>query len=75
QMQERIVEFVSGNSGISSERFRQLMLDTGKLAKDMGTILVGKEAVDEKIINEIGGLKEALHKLHEMIKSKEGANQ
>lgn len=72
QMQERIVEFVSSNSGISAERFRQLMLSTGKLAKDMGTILVGREAVEEKIINEIGGLKEALHKLHEMIEQKEG---
>lgn len=72
QMQERIVEFVSTNSGISPDRFRELMLDTGKLAKDMGTILVGKQAVDEKIIHEVGGLKEALHKLHEMIDSKEG---
>lgn len=72
QMQERIVEFVSTNSGISPDRFRELMLDTGKLAKDMGTILVGKQAVDEKIIHEVGGLKEALHKLHEMIDAKEG---
>ncbi|WP_082238795.1 ClpP family protease [Niameybacter massiliensis] len=72
QMQERIVEFVSNNSGISSERFRELMLDTGKLAKDMGTILVGKQAVEEKIINEVGGLKEALHKLHQLIEEKEG---
>ena len=72
QMQERIVEFVSSNSGISAQRFRELMLSTGKLAKDMGTILVGKEAVDEKIIHEVGGLKEALHKLHELIGNKEG---
>lgn len=72
QMQERIVEFVSSNSGISSDRFRQLMLDTGKLAKDMGTILVGKQAVEEKIIDEIGGLKEALHKLHALIDEREG---
>lgn len=72
QMQERIVEFVSSNSGISPERFRELMLDTGKLAKDMGTILVGKQAVEEKIIHEVGGLKDALHKLHEMILAKEG---
>lgn len=72
QMQERIVEFVASNSGISPERFRALMLDTGKLAKDMGTILVGKQAVEEKLIHEVGGLKEALRKLHEMIQSKEG---
>lgn len=71
QMQERIVEFVSANSNITAERFRELMLSTGKLAKDMGTILVGKEAVDEKLINEVGGLKEALQKLKMMIKEGE----
>lgn len=67
QIQERIVEFVAHNSGISAERFRELMLSTGKLAKDMGTILVGKQAVDENLIDELGGLAEALAKLREMI--------
>ena len=71
QMQERIVEFVSTNSGITAERFRELMLSTGKLAKDMGTILVGKQAVDEKLIQEVGGLNEALQKLKEIIKEGE----
>lgn len=71
QMQERIVEFVSRNSGITADRFRELMLDTGKLAKDMGTILVGKQAVEEKLINEMGGLQEALKKLKEIIKGQE----
>ncbi|MGL4798847.1 MAG: ClpP family protease [Cellulosilyticaceae bacterium] len=71
QMQERIVEFVSHNSGITAERFRSLMLDTGKLAKDMGTILVGQEAVDEKLIDELGGLKDAMHKLKALIKEQE----
>ncbi len=72
QMQERIVEFVAHNSEISADRFRQLMLATGKLAKDMGTVLVGEQAVDEKIINEVGGMKEAIAKLKEIIK--EGEN-
>lgn len=72
QMQERIVEFVAANSGITTERFRQLMLDTGKLAKDMGTILVGQEAVDEKLIDELGGLDKALAKLRALIKEAEG---
>jgi ATP-dependent protease ClpP protease subunit len=67
QIQERIVEFVAANSKISATRFRELMLATGKLAKDVGTILVGKEAVNEHIIDEIGGLKEAMKKLHELI--------
>ncbi len=74
QMQERIVEFVASNSGISAKRFRELMLDTGKLAKDMGTILVGKQAVQENLINEIGGLKEALTKLKALIEEGENAN-
>lgn len=67
QMQERIVEFAAHNSGISADRFRELMLDTGKLAKDMGTILVGEQAVKEKLINEVGGLGDALCKLRQMI--------
>lgn len=67
QIQERIVEFVAANSGISADRFRELMLDTGKLAKDVGTILVGKQAVEEAIIDEVGGLKEAMAKLYSLI--------
>lgn len=71
QMQERIVEFVSNNSNISEERFKELMLDVGKLARDVGTILVGKQAVTEKIIDEVGGLKDAMDKLNELIACKE----
>lgn len=71
QIQERIVEFVAANSHISTERFRALMLDTGKLAKDVGTILVGKQAVEEKIIDEVGGLKEAMAKLYTLIEERE----
>lgn len=72
QMQERIVAFVSRNSHISEDRFRTLMLDVGKLARDVGTILVGEEAVREKIIDEVGGLKEAMAKLHELIDASSG---
>lgn len=43
------------------------MLDTGMLTKDLGTILVGEQAVKEGIINQIGGIHEAITKLHEMI--------
>ncbi|OON95305.1 MAG: translocation-enhancing protein TepA [Epulopiscium sp. Nele67-Bin005] len=71
QMQERIVDFVSSNSKITADRFRQLMLDTGKLAKDMGTILVGQQAVNEKLIDEVGGLKEAMAKLKDIIEKSE----
>jgi len=67
KMQERIVDFVSRNSKISQKRFKELMLDTGKLAKDVGTILIGEEAVREKLIDEVGGLDKAIKKLYELI--------
>lgn len=71
QMQERIVAFVERNSNITGDRFRELMLAIGKLAMDVGTVLVGKQAVEEKIIDEVGGLKDAIQKLHELIDANE----
>jgi ATP-dependent protease ClpP protease subunit len=71
RMQERVVEFVSKNSGIKKEAFRKLMLKTGELANDVGTVLFGQEAVDYGIINEVGGLANALKKLGENIDKKE----
>lgn len=67
-IQDRIVGFVSRHSSISKSRMEELMLNTGFLTKDLGTILVGSEAVNEGIINEVGGMKEALAKLHKMIR-------
>jgi len=61
------VQFVTKNSNISKERFRELMLKTGELANDVGTILFGEEAVKYGLIDEMGGLKEALKKLYELI--------
>lgn len=75
QMQERIVAFVAKNSHISEDRFRELMLAVGKLAMDVGTILVGQQAVDEKIIDEVGGLTEAMNKLYELIQENEKTTQ
>ena len=69
-IQDRIVGFVSRHSSISKSRMEELMLNTGFLTKDLGTILVGSEAVNEGIIREVGGMKEALAKLHEMIHNK-----
>ncbi|ONI41680.1 translocation-enhancing protein TepA [Candidatus Epulonipiscium fishelsonii] len=71
QMQERIVEFVASNSEIAANRFRELMLAVGKIAKDMGTILQGQQAVNEKLINEVGGLKQAMAKLKKLIAERE----
>lgn len=67
QMQNRIINFVSSHCSISSGRMEELMMETGMLTKDVGTILVGKQAVEEGIINEVGGIAQAVHKLHEMI--------
>ena len=67
KIQERIISFVVRNSNISKEDFRALMLDTTQLAKDIGSILIGEEAVKKGLIDEVGGIKEALAKLYEMI--------
>lgn len=67
QIQNRITGFVSSHCDISEQRLEALMMETTMLTKDVGTILVGKECVDEGIINEVGGIKEAICKLHKMI--------
>lgn len=67
QMQDRILGFIADHCTAKRERLEGLMLDTGMLTKDLGTILVGKQAVDEGIINQVGGIKEAIDKVHEMI--------
>ncbi len=67
QMQERIVRFVSDNSGISSDRFREMMLATGELVMDVGTVLSGEAAVKEGLIDSMGTLSDALNYLYEMI--------
>lgn len=67
QMQERIVSFVSGHSDISAERFVQLMHNTGELVMDMGTVLNGQQAVDEGLIDALGGLGDALAYLYREI--------
>lgn len=67
QMQNRIITFVSKHCNISKKRLETLMMQTGILTKDVGTILVGKEAVEEGLIDEVGGISAAVSKLHEMI--------
>lgn len=65
--QDRIIRFVTENSNISSERFKSLMNSTGGLMNDVGTMLSGEEAVREGLIDSVGGLKDALSKLYEII--------
>jgi len=67
RMQERVIRFVVEHSHISEPRLRELMLRTGELARDIGTVLVGEDAVKEGLVDEVGGVAEAIRVLEEMI--------
>ena len=67
-MQERINEFIIRTSDISKEELTKLMYTKDELVSDVGSVLIGKEAVDCGLIDEVGGLKESLTKLKELIK-------
>jgi ATP-dependent protease ClpP protease subunit len=60
KMQDRVIRFVARHSRISEEKFRELMFTTGELARDIGTVLVGRDAVRYRLIDEVGGVGEAL---------------
>lgn len=67
QIQDRITGFISSHSRVSREELEKMMLETGILTKDMGTILVGAQAVERGIIDEVGGISRAVKKLRELI--------
>ena len=67
RIQEQIADFVTANSHISRKQFERYMMATGEMATDVGTILYGKEAVSSGLIDQLGGLNDALTALHEMI--------
>lgn len=69
KMQERIVRFVCSNSQITPERFRELMMETGELMMDVGTVIDGETAVAEGLIDRLGGLSEAIECLYDMIEN------
>ena len=71
RIQEQIADFVTSNSRVDRERFLELMMRTGELATDVGTIVYGKEAVQIGLIDELGGLSDALQCLHRMISNRE----
>lgn len=75
RMQERIVRFVTENSQISSKDFRQLMMNTGELVMDVGTVLDGEKAVETGLIDHLGGLNEAIACLYEMIEGSSKPNE
>ncbi len=67
KIQERIVEFVTANSGIGREAFLDYMMATGELASDVGTVIYGREAVSCGLIDQLGNLGDALDTLHRLI--------
>ena len=67
RIQDRILDFVRGHSAAPKEKLENMMMNTGMLTKDLGTILVGQEAVECGLINEVGGIRDAMRKLHGMI--------
>ncbi|WP_279222260.1 ClpP family protease [Anaerophilus nitritogenes] len=68
KMQERIIQFITRTSKVPREKVLDLMNETDEIANDVGTILIGKEAVEVGLIDEIGGLYDAMEKLKELIK-------
>ena len=69
KMQERIVRFVCDNSAIKPERFRELMMSTGELVMDVGSVIDGEQAVKEGLIDRLGGLSDAIDCLYDMIEN------
>ncbi|WP_294467639.1 ClpP family protease [uncultured Ruminococcus sp.] len=68
RMQDRITTFVAENSDITKERYNELVLNTGELVMDIGTILEGEEAVEEGLIDSVGTVSDAIDALYDMIK-------
>ena len=68
RMQDRITGFVAKHSHADQAELEEMMMDTGFMTKDLGTILVGKEAVKAGVIDEVGGIRDAFRKLQQMIR-------
>jgi len=66
-MQERVTRFVSRHSKIKDEKFKELMFKTGELTRDIGTTIIGQDAVKYGLIDEVGGLGSALRQLNQLI--------
>ena len=75
KMQERIVQFIIRTSDIEREDLAKIMHSKDELVSDVGSVLIGKEAVECGLINEVGGLKEALKKLKELIRESESDSE
>lgn len=71
KMQERVVAFVCRNSNIQEQTFRSLMLETGEIANDVGTVLFGADAVKYGLIDHVGGISDAMDELKKRMKQSE----
>lgn len=70
KVQQQVMSFIERNSKIKAAQLNKLMLASGKISNDIGTILFGPEAVDKGIIDSVGGIKDAFEKLHSMIEAR-----
>jgi len=75
KMQDRVIRFIEQHSRITQEKLRELMFKTGDLARDIGSVLVGKDAVEFGLIHEVGGLARAVQKLNELIDLKKKSRE
>ena len=66
-IQDRILNFVASHADIAYDQLKRLMLNTEMLTRDLGTVLVGQEAVNKGLLNEVGGIRQAICKLHSMM--------
>jgi len=67
KMQERVIQFVVNHSNMKEDDFKNLMMDKGNLTRDIGTNVVGEDAVEYGLIDEVGGVTEAMQKVNELI--------
>ncbi|MCC2931691.1 translocation-enhancing protein TepA [Bacillus sp. LBG-1-113] len=67
KMQERVVKFVTSHSNVNEDKFKELMFSKGNLTRDIGTNVVGKDAVEYGLIDHVGGVGQAINKLNELI--------
>ena len=74
KMQDRIISFTCDHSDISEKELKKIMFNTTQLAKDVGSVLVGQEAVDKGLIDEVGGIHEAFSCLYGLINQKKNSS-
>ncbi|MBO1624998.1 ClpP family protease [Bacillus arachidis] len=75
KMQERVVRFVTKHSKVTEDRFKELMFAKGNLTRDIGTNVIGIDAVKYGLIDDVGGIGDAIRKLNELIDMQTGGNQ